>query len=266
VTHRKTIGQRLQEDAAAIYIWLGPGVAIALGAYFVLLAAFAPFTVSGDGVVYYDFTRRLLGDDVPGIAYQTGVGLWNAPFYLFGRLLGLPLGDQTDDTFVDPSITIAAALAMLMTLVAADRLLRELSLPRVTVIVFALLGTPLWYYGVYQPSYTHVVDALCLTVAAWLLVRVCRSEGEPTRTAPRSPVSSRRDMRTSQPFPVSYLAWASRVGGMVSARHSFRCLSPAQFSQLFQLLAPFPTEQSARLLSRARLAVQSREEELISSC
>src|SRR5207302_261061 len=61
---------------------------VALGLYLLFAVTFASFRVSNDGLVYYDFLRRLVGDRVPagsGYAYQFGVAYFNAPFYLAAR-------------------------------------------------------------------------------------------------------------------------------------------------------------------------------------
>ena len=36
--------------------------------------------------IYYDFMRRLVGEDVDAYAYQFGVVFWNLPFYVLSRL------------------------------------------------------------------------------------------------------------------------------------------------------------------------------------
>lgn len=122
---------------------------------------FARPRIQGDGLVYYAFMRKLLGENVKGaFAYQPGLAYWNAPFYLVGRAIGKP----------EVSIAVASYVACLLTLFLARRLLIGLGLPYGWVLLaVALIGTPLWYYVLFEPSYTHVLDGLVFTAAATAL-------------------------------------------------------------------------------------------------
>jgi hypothetical protein len=126
-----------------------------------LVTTFARPRVQGDGLVYYTFLRKLVGENIHGAyAYQPGSAYWNAPFYLVGRATGRP----------GISIAVASFVAGLLTLLLARRLLAGLGLPHGWALVtIALIGTPLWYYVVFEPSYTHVVDGLVFTAAATAL-------------------------------------------------------------------------------------------------
>lgn len=149
---------------------------VALALYGLFALTFASFAVSNDGLVYYEFLRRFLGETVPGAyAYQFGVAFFNAPFYLLGRVaeeaLGVSslLGAPTTET----AIGVASNVALLLTLWLGWRMLRELELPAgPAVLLLAVLGTPLFYYTAFQPSYKHAGDALFVTLAAFLLLRV----------------------------------------------------------------------------------------------
>lgn len=148
---------------------------VALGLYTLVAATFASFRVANDGLVYYNFLRRFLGEDVApeGYAYQFGVAFFNLPFYAAGRTvdaLGTDtlLGAPVRETFIG----IASNVALGATLWLAWRMLRRLELPAGPgVLLLALFGSPLFYYTALQPSYKHAVDALALTAAAYLLLR-----------------------------------------------------------------------------------------------
>jgi hypothetical protein len=142
-----------------------------IGATAVLLSALVVMTfarprVKGDGLVYYAFLRKLLGENVRGaFAYQPGTAYWNAPFYLVGRAIGKP----------GVSIAVASYVACLLTVWFGRQLLAGLGLPHGWLLTaVALIGTPLWYYVVFEPSYTHAADGLVFTVAALALQTVLR--------------------------------------------------------------------------------------------
>jgi len=152
-------------------------VVLVVGAYAVAVALFAPFAVVGDGTFYYDFTRRLVGDGGVVYAYQWGASLWNAPFYVVGHLLGLPhetpVGHATGEPFRDASIAFAGGLAAIGAVLVSRAVVRRLGLPSNALLLLGVLfGTELWFYGVFEPSYTHAVDALAFSVAGYLVVRI----------------------------------------------------------------------------------------------
>jgi hypothetical protein len=122
------------------------------------LLTFGTFTVHGDGVGYFLFLRRLLGRSEPlAYAYQVGAALWNVPFYVVGAAVD----------HGQAAIGVASAVAALLTVWLVWRLLVLLQLPRgIFILAAAVLGTPLWFYVVYEPSYTHAVDALALSAAS----------------------------------------------------------------------------------------------------
>ncbi len=162
--------------------FLAAPTAIALGLYVLFAATFASFRVANDGLVYYDFLRRFFGADIApaGYAYQFGVAFFNAPFYLAARLLhaagwstaaGAPLPQA--------SIAVASNLALVLTLWLGWKILRALELPAGPgVLLLTVFGSPLFYYTAFQPSYKHAVDALALTLAAYLLLRVTSGAAE----------------------------------------------------------------------------------------
>jgi dolichyl-phosphate-mannose-protein mannosyltransferase len=151
---------------------------IGLSFYFLFAITFASFRVNNDGLVYYDFIRRFLGEDVRnGYTYQFATSFFNMPFYLAAR--GFETVSGVSSAFGAPlthvSITVASTLALVLTLYLGWRMLRELELPAgPAVLLLALFGTPLFYYTVFQPAYKHAVDALFLTLMAYLLLLVSR--------------------------------------------------------------------------------------------
>jgi hypothetical protein len=140
-------------------------VGVTLGVYAIVLLAIGSFRVTGDGIVYYRFLERLLGADPPHpFAYQFGVAFWNLPFVG----VAWPFGEQAREG----AIAVGAAVALGLALAAGYALLRRFGLPRgAPVLLLALFGTPLFYYTLFSPSYSHAFDALLFTVACLLLVQ-----------------------------------------------------------------------------------------------
>jgi len=152
--------------------------AVAFGLYLVFAVTFASFRVANDGLVYYTFLRRFLGDPVPkgtGYAYQFGVAFFNAPFYLVAAAIQAATGWSS--AFGAPlrevSIGVASNVALALTLYVGWKLLRRLDLPAGPgVLLLAVFGSPLFYYTAFQPSYKHSVDALFLTLSAYLILEL----------------------------------------------------------------------------------------------
>ena len=146
-----------------------------LAFYLLFVVTFASFRVNNDGLVYYNFLRRFLGEDVPAAhSREFGAALFNVPFYAVAKgfqkltplhsAFGAPLGQV--------SITVASTAAVLVTLYLGWRILGELELPNgPAVLLITLFGSPLFYYAVFQPSYKHAVDVLFATLFAFLLLR-----------------------------------------------------------------------------------------------
>jgi len=129
--------------------------------------------VQDDGTVYFDFLARVLGDPTQAraVAYQFGSAFWTLPFYLASKLVALRGGFDGYHS-AEVATTVAANAALLVCLYAGWRILRELDLPRgPAVLLTTLFGTPLFYYGVLQPSYKHAADALYATVGFWFVLR-----------------------------------------------------------------------------------------------
>jgi hypothetical protein len=159
--------------------FLSVPILIGLGFYLLFAVTFASFRVNNDGLVYYDFLRRFLGEDVDnGYTYQFATSFFNLPFYLAAS--GFELVTGVSSAFGAPlthvAITVASTLALIATLYLGWRILVELELPAgPAVLLLALFGTPLFYYTVFQPAYKHAVDALFVTVLAYLMLRATRT-------------------------------------------------------------------------------------------
>jgi hypothetical protein len=153
-----------------------------IAVYLFLALSYVQVTVNNDGLVYYDFMRRLVGEDVAGYAYQFGSSFWNLPFYLGGRLVSvLGVGNTVSGLAVgNIAVAVAANVAVIVIFYLSWRLLRGLGLPGGPgAILLTILGTPLFYYAVFQPGYKHAVDTLFVTLLALLLLEADRN---PTST------------------------------------------------------------------------------------
>ena len=148
--------------------------AAGLGFFLLFALTFDLVKVQDDGVVYFDFLRRFFGVPTGGVAYQFGNAFWNAPFWLASQLVAVR-GELDHFQAGQVAVTVASNAAILLTLYLGWRILRELDLPRgPAVLLLTLFGTPLWYYGVLEPSYKHAADTLYSTAAFWFVLRVTR--------------------------------------------------------------------------------------------
>jgi hypothetical protein len=154
--------------------FLTPGMAVALAAYLLVALTYVQVHIKADGVAYYRFLRRMLGENEPHArAYQFGVALWNAPFYLAGRALEVVTGPEIGrHTVGELSIVVAANVAVLGVFYVLWRLLSELDLDGAPgALLITVFGTPLFYYAIYQPSYSHAADALFTSLLTLLLLK-----------------------------------------------------------------------------------------------
>ena len=155
--------------------FLSPWMIASLGAYLFVAASYIQARVSDDGVIYYDFMRHLVGDrEVTAHAYQFGVVFWNLPFFLVFRGFQLVTGDDTiagQPTGI-VSIAVASTAAVIAIYYVSWRLLNALGLPGAPgAILVTVLGSPLFYYAIFQPALKHAFDALLATTLALLLLR-----------------------------------------------------------------------------------------------
>lgn len=150
-------------------------MAVALSAYVLIALTYVQVHIKADGITYYRFLRRMLGEREPrAYAYQFGVALWNAPFYLAGRVLEVVTGPNIGHHSVgEYSIVLAANVAVVGVFYLLWRLLSELRLGGAPgAILLTVFGTPLFYYAIYQPSYNHAADALFTSLLTLLLLKV----------------------------------------------------------------------------------------------
>jgi hypothetical protein len=156
--------------------FLTRGRVAALLGFLLFALTFDLVKVQDDGTVYFDFLRRVFGVDTGGVAYQIGSAFWTAPFWLASQAVAVSGGyDHFQSGQV--AVTVASNVAILLVLYFGWRILRELELPRgPAVLLLALFGTPLWFYGVLQPSYKHAEDTLYATAAYWYVLRATRED------------------------------------------------------------------------------------------
>jgi hypothetical protein len=156
------------------------GVAAACAAFVVFALNFASFTVKGDGYEYYSFVRRLFGQQSSATAtgYNFGVGLLNAPFYGFARLVTALVAAAPFKSLEKASIAFASIFWVLVAAIMTGWLLARLRLPyRGLAVAAAILGTPVYYYGSFSPSYSHAADAAALTLAVAALYKAMSGTG-----------------------------------------------------------------------------------------
>jgi hypothetical protein len=168
--------QAEQAKAASAERFLTRGRVAALLGFGVFALTFDLVKVQDDGTIYFDFLRRAFGVNTSAVAYQVGSAFWTAPFWLVSQAVAVGGGyDHFQSGQV--AVTVAANAAILLTLYFGWRILRELDLPRGSaVLLLALFGTPLWYYGVLQPSYKHAADTLYATAAFSYVLRSTRDD------------------------------------------------------------------------------------------
>jgi hypothetical protein len=134
----------------------------AVAVYGVVLVAVGVFHVTGDGIVYYRFLERLFGGHPPHpFAYQFGTAFWSAPFWAVGLLVHHP----------EAGVAVGAQVALALAAWCAVKLLRVLELPSsLWLLLLVVFGTPLWYYTIFAPAYSHALDALVITAFALAVV------------------------------------------------------------------------------------------------
>jgi hypothetical protein len=158
---------------------LGPrkDVAAATAAFALFSLNFGAYRIFGDGTDYYSFDQRLFGDTSHGSGYNFGTGLMNAPFYALGHVAKLAGGSIAAHA-LPASITIASIAYVILSMAICAWLLGRLQLPlRGLVVGAAVLGSPLWYYASFSPSYTHAADAAAFSTAALCLYQALASGG-----------------------------------------------------------------------------------------
>lgn len=145
--------------------------------YLVFTATFASYSVNNDGQVYLDFMRRLTGEHVTSPStHQFGSAVFALPFFLVARVLGIVGVHSIGGAPLEQvSMVVASTVALLVVAYLGWLLLRDLDLPaRPGLLALVVVGTPLFYYAVFQPTYKHVIDTLYVMVMVTLLLRALR--------------------------------------------------------------------------------------------
>jgi len=155
---------------------------VALGTLWLLFVAnFTVFAVDLDSGYSFTLVQKFFGERHDASTYQFGLAFVEVPMYAFSKLFvaagltsvgGLPIGPGV--------ICIFMALLVLVTCLLLVPLLRELRLPGPAFpLLIGLFGTPLFWYGTFSPTQTHVLDTLLFTVLLVLLFRYFRTETPP---------------------------------------------------------------------------------------
>lgn len=171
----------------------GPWIALGSLAFFGIL--FNPYAIIGDdATTFYGFLDRLFGGHAAVVVfdpnhavvgYYFGLAFLNMPFYALGELLRA-LGVTHVGTATTTAATVAAAGTFYMVAAAAVtmRIVRVLRLPAAGFAVFvSVVGSPLLYYGVFQPGKTHAAETFVFAAAVLLVIHLCR---RPDRWLPLS--------------------------------------------------------------------------------
>jgi hypothetical protein len=163
--------------------FLSVRMVIGLGLYAAFALTFASFGVrGGDGLTYFNLLRAYVGDHPDwAFAYQFGSDVWNAPFFVLGKLAQEIYGQPRTFhvTFEELSITLATSIAYVVTLWLGWRILKELELPRgPAILLLTTFGTPLLHATIFDPAGKHAVDTLYITAAVYVFLRAasrCRT-------------------------------------------------------------------------------------------
>jgi hypothetical protein len=139
----------------------------------VAVALFSPLQIAGDGKWYFVFLAHLFGDTkqlwTGGIF---GLALMNAPFYAIGKLLhafGVHSIDGSPTTMA--LVALGGNIYMLFSAAVAAVTIRALGITsRTFVVLAAVVGSPLLYYGLFLPSGNHSVETFLVTAATGLLL------------------------------------------------------------------------------------------------
>jgi hypothetical protein len=168
-------GRRWAASLARNDRFFSPRMLASIAAYLLLAASYLQARLTDDGPIYYDFMRRLVGEDVPAYAYQFGVVFWNLPFYVLSRLIRIGNdNDWVDHVLIGAvGVAVASTAAVLVLFYVAWRLIRSLGLAGGPgAILLTILGSPLFYYSIFQTGLKHAFDTLLVTLLAVLLLHL----------------------------------------------------------------------------------------------
>ena len=159
----------------------------------------------------YAFVRTLFGDAPAVDAYEFGLGIAEAPFYAFGKLLAfLGVTSIAGKPVLPAVVAMSASVFVMLTLASLVPVLRSLRLPRpALLVVLGLFGTPLFFYGSFAPGNTHALETLLFTVVVLLLSRLLGRPGASTL------VPAALGLVLAASISVRYFAAAEVVGVLV---------------------------------------------------
>jgi hypothetical protein len=131
----------------------------------------------------FGFLQHLLGErgGTPD-AYQFGLAFGWMPFYGLGKLVVLggvhSIGGKPS---LEGIVALSASFFVLAAAAVMVPVLDALRIRRTTfVLVCAVFGTPLFFYGTFNPGHTHAFETFLLTVVvALLLLYFRKEEGSP---------------------------------------------------------------------------------------
>jgi len=189
-------------------------IALTCLVFLVFALNFNAYRVFGDGTIEFGFVRKLFGEHVDALAYQFGTALLNAPLYGLGKVASAAgLGDIQGNPVGPATVSLSSNLYALGAVLLTAVLLTKLRLPRRgLVLIAALFGTPLFYYAVFSPAYSHATDTFLVTLAVACVYRQLLCE-------------------------VSEWWWAAAAGGLLGFAATVRYLNAAQALALAVALA-----------------------------
>lgn len=146
--------------------WIGP---VTLAA---AVALFAPLHAVGDGGMFLEYVARLFGDSKEAVGWYPGLALMNAPFYALGKALGAAGVETVAGSLPQEALAaLAGNVYMVVAAAACVWMLGVLDLPaRAFAVVAAVVGSPLLFYGLFQPSGTHAAETVLVTAASALFL------------------------------------------------------------------------------------------------
>src|SRR5581483_682444 len=117
----------------------------------IAVALFAPLQIIGDGSEYFALVERLFGDTSHAYGWVFGLALMNAPFYAIGKVLTtLGVHSIEGHRTTEALVSLAGSAYMVLSAAIVSRMLGVLRIPnRTFVILAAVIGSPLLYYGLF---------------------------------------------------------------------------------------------------------------------
>lgn len=106
--------------------------------------------------------------------YFCGTAFVQLPFFFVAHLLTILTGGSADgySYFYQTSISVAGIIYALIGLFYLQKILRKYSISEsiITIVIFAIFfGTQLFYYSIFDPSFSHVYSFAAITAFIFLL-------------------------------------------------------------------------------------------------